>query len=31
LLGLIKNHDLKGVSPFIPVEPFLVKVKEELT
>jgi heterodisulfide reductase subunit B len=30
LLGLIKNHDLKGVSPYIPVEPFLVKVKEEL-
>jgi len=31
LLGLIKNHDLKGVSPFIPIEPFLEKVKTQLT
>jgi heterodisulfide reductase subunit B len=29
-LGLIKNHDLKGVSPFIPIEPFLNMVKEQL-
>lgn len=25
-LGLIKNHDLKGVPPFIPLEPFLKKI-----
>jgi len=31
LLGLIKNHDLKGVSPFIPIESFLKKVKTQLT
>jgi heterodisulfide reductase subunit B len=31
LLGLMKNHDLKGVSPFISLEPFLKKVKEQLT
>jgi len=31
LLGLQKNHDLKGVSPFIPIESFLEKVKEQLT
>jgi len=31
LLGLIKNHDLKGVSPFIPIESFLEKVKMQLT
>ncbi len=31
LLGLIKNHDLKGVSPFIPIESFLEKVKTQLT
>ena len=29
-LGLIKNHELKGVSPFIPIEPFLDMVKEQL-
>ncbi|TFG03404.1 MAG: CoB--CoM heterodisulfide reductase subunit B [Promethearchaeota archaeon] len=29
-LGLIKNHDLKGVSPFIPIDSFIEKVKEEL-
>ncbi|MGV9198416.1 MAG: CoB--CoM heterodisulfide reductase subunit B [Promethearchaeia archaeon] len=29
-LGLIQNHDLKGVSPFISVEPFLDIVKEQL-
>jgi len=29
-LGLVKNHDLKGVSPFIPIEPFLDIVKEQL-
>jgi len=29
-LGLIKTHDLKGVSPFIPIEPFLDLVKEQL-
>jgi heterodisulfide reductase subunit B len=31
LLGLVKNHDLKGVSPFIPIESFLEKVKTQLT
>jgi heterodisulfide reductase subunit B len=31
LLGLIKNHDLKGVTPFIPIESFLEKVKDQLT
>ena len=30
-LGLIKNHELSGVSPFIPIDPFMQKVKEELT
>ncbi|MFX1323786.1 MAG: CoB--CoM heterodisulfide reductase subunit B [Promethearchaeota archaeon] len=30
LLGLIKNHKLAGVSPFIPVESFLNIVKEQL-
>ena len=30
-LGLVKNHDLKGVSPFIPIESFIEKVKEQLT
>jgi heterodisulfide reductase subunit B len=30
-LGLIKNHDLKGVSPFISIDPFLNIVKEQLT
>ncbi|MFX0027990.1 MAG: CoB--CoM heterodisulfide reductase subunit B [Candidatus Hermodarchaeota archaeon] len=30
LLGLIKNHDLEGVSPFISVDPFLNIVKEQL-
>jgi len=29
-LGLIKNHELSGVSPFIPIEPFLDIVKEQL-
>jgi heterodisulfide reductase subunit B len=29
-LGLIKTHELKGVSPFIPIEPFMAKVREEL-
>ena len=29
-LGLIKNHELKGVSPFIPIKPFLDIVKEQL-
>ena len=29
-LGLIKNHDLKGVSPFTSIEPFLNIVKEQL-
>ncbi|MFW9938555.1 MAG: CoB--CoM heterodisulfide reductase subunit B [Candidatus Thorarchaeota archaeon] len=29
-LGLIKTHELKGVSPFIPIEPFLDIVKEQL-
>ncbi len=30
-LGLVKNHQLKGVSPFVPVEPFLDIVKQQLT
>lgn len=30
-LGLIKNHQLAGVPPFISIEPFLKKVKEQLT
>ena len=30
-LGLIKNHELSGVSPFISIDPFMQKVKEELT
>ncbi len=29
-LGLIKNHELTGVPPFISVEPFLNIVKEQL-
>jgi len=29
-LGLIKNHELKGVSPFISIDPFLNLVKEQL-
>ncbi|MFW9898937.1 MAG: CoB--CoM heterodisulfide reductase subunit B [Candidatus Thorarchaeota archaeon] len=29
-LGLLKNHDLKGVSPFTPIKPFLDVVKEQL-
>lgn len=29
-LGLVKNHDLKGVSPFISIEPFLDLVKTQL-
>ncbi|UCC20004.1 MAG: CoB--CoM heterodisulfide reductase subunit B [Promethearchaeota archaeon] len=31
LLGLVKNHDLSGVPPFIPVDPFLNIVKGQLT
>jgi heterodisulfide reductase subunit B len=31
LLGLVKNHELTGVPPFISTEPFLNKVKEQLT
>ncbi|MFX1503033.1 MAG: heterodisulfide reductase-related iron-sulfur binding cluster, partial [Promethearchaeota archaeon] len=30
LLGLIKNHELEGVSPFISIEPFLNIVKQQL-
>ena len=30
LLGLVKNHDLGGVPPFISIEPFLNIVKEQL-
>ena len=30
LLGLIKNHRLQGVSPFISLDPFLRIVKEQL-
>ena len=30
-LGLIKNHELTGVPPFISVDPFLNIVKEQLT
>ncbi|MFX1574712.1 MAG: CoB--CoM heterodisulfide reductase subunit B [Promethearchaeota archaeon] len=30
LLGLIKNHELQGVSPFISIDPFLNIVKEQL-
>jgi len=29
-LGLVKNHELQGVSPFISVDPFLKLVKEQL-
>ena len=29
-LGLIKNHELSGVPPFISIEPFLDIVKERL-
>ncbi|MBN1800003.1 MAG: CoB--CoM heterodisulfide reductase subunit B [Candidatus Lokiarchaeota archaeon] len=29
-LGLMKNHKLSGVSPFISLDPFLAKVKEQL-
>ena len=28
--GLIKNHELKGVSPFISVDPFLTIAKDQL-
>ena len=31
LLGLVKNHDLTGVPPFISVDPFLNIVKSQLT
>jgi len=31
LLGLVKNHELTGVPPFISVEPFLNIVKGQLT
>ena len=30
-LGLIKNHELTGVPPFISIDPFLNIVKEQLT
>ena len=30
LLGLVKNHELQGVSPFISIDPFLKIVKEQL-
>jgi heterodisulfide reductase subunit B len=30
-LGLVQNHNLTGVSPFIPIDSFLQKVKEQLT
>jgi heterodisulfide reductase subunit B len=30
LLGLIKNHELSGVSPFVSIDPFLNIVKEQL-
>lgn len=29
-LGLVKNHNLAGVPPFISIDPFLKKVKEQL-
>jgi len=31
LLGLLKNHELTGVPPFISINPFLNIVKEQLT
>ncbi len=31
LLGLVKNHDLTGVPPFISIDPFLNIVKGQLT
>ncbi|MFW9987269.1 MAG: CoB--CoM heterodisulfide reductase subunit B [Candidatus Odinarchaeota archaeon] len=30
LLGLVKNHELSGVSPFISIDPFMKIVKEQL-
>ena len=30
-LGLIKNHELSGVPPFISIDPFLNIIKEQLT
>ncbi len=30
-LGLVKNHELSGVPPFISIDPFLNIVKEQLT
>ncbi|MFX1273674.1 MAG: CoB--CoM heterodisulfide reductase subunit B [Promethearchaeota archaeon] len=30
LLGLVKNHSLSGVSPFISIDPFVEIVKEQL-
>jgi heterodisulfide reductase subunit B len=30
LLGLVKNHELQGVSPFISIDPFLNLVKERM-
>ena len=30
LLGLVKNHELQGVSPFISIDPFLNIVKQQL-
>ena len=29
-LGLIKNHELAGVPPFISIDPFMEKVKQQL-
>jgi heterodisulfide reductase subunit B len=29
-LGLVATHDLKGVPPFISIQPFMEKVKEQL-
>jgi heterodisulfide reductase subunit B len=30
LLGLVKNHELKGVTPYISIDPFLNIMKEQL-
>ena len=30
-LGLVKNHNLAGVPPFISIDPFMEKAKEQLT
>jgi len=29
-LGLTKNHDLKGVSPFVSIDPFLEIIKQQI-